>query len=249
MNKTAVLFYGVVVYLIFLATFLYAIGFVGNLVVPKSIDSGTAGGISSTILINVILLGLFAVQHTVMARPAFKRWWTRFVPEPIERSTFVLLASVLLALMMWLWRPLPDVIWSVEGPLRFPLWILFFAGWGIVLLSTYLIDHFDLFGLRQVWIYSRGDLYSPPRFVERSLYRFVRHPLMLGFVIAFWATPRMTEGHLLFAAVTTIYILIAIQIEERDLVRAHGEAYVDYRRRVSMIIPRPSQSAHRAERA
>lgn len=234
--------YGAVCYLIFLFTFLYAIGFVGNLVVPKSIDTGpSAASLTRGIVANLILLSIFAVQHSVMARPWFKRLWTRIVPQPIERSTYVLFSSLALILLFWQWRPITDfVAWDVTNPIAAAvLWALFFVGWGIVLLSTVMINHFDLFGLRQVNLYRRGEDYTDLGFRTPFFYRFVRHPIMLGFIVAFWATPRMTGGHLLFAAVTTVYILVAIQLEERDIVNAHGAEYDDYRKRVSMLVPIP----------
>ncbi len=242
MGRILAFLYGVVSYLVFFLTFLYAIGFVGNLLVPKSIDSGEPAPFGKALLINALLLGLFAAQHSVMARPAFKRWWTRFVPQPVERSTYVLLASLALLLLFRLWRPMTDVVWDVENAAaRYVLWALFFLGWAMVLVSTFLINHFDLFGLRQVYLYQRGRQYTDLGFKTRFLYKLVRHPIMLGFIIAFWSTPRMTVGHLVFALATTAYILIAIQLEERDIVSVHGTEYEKYREEVSMLLPIPKR--------
>ena len=240
MAKGLAFLYGAVCYVLFLGTFLYAIGFVGDLIVPKSIDSGAQGPIGTAILVNVALLGIFAVPHSVMARQGFKRWWTRFVPEPVERSTYVLISNLLLILLFWQWRPMTGVIWEVANPIgEFVLWAVFCIGWALVLLSSFIIDHFDLFGMRQVYLYARGKPYPLPEFKVAWFYKVVRHPLLLGWIIAFWAIPRMTEGHLLFAAVATVYILIAIQLEERDLGNSHGDVYREYQRKVPMIIPRP----------
>lgn len=232
--------YGVACYAVFLASFLYAIGFVGNLVVPKTIDSGLAGSASEALLTNVLLLGLFAVQHSVMARPGFKRWWTRLVAPSVERSTYVLLSSLLLFLLYWKWQPILGVVWHVEGRVGvLVLQALFWLGWALVLYSTFAIDHFDLFGLRQVWFRMRGMEYAPVPFQKSWGYNLVRHPIMLGFLVAFWATPTMTQGHLLFSLATTGYVLLGVLLEERDLVKALGEPYVLYRREVRMLIPLP----------
>ena len=231
--------YGVVCYVIFLGSFLYAIGFVGNVFVPKTIDSGLSAAPAEALLIDLLLLGAFAIQHSVMARPGFKAVWTKIVPHSIERSTYVLFSSLLLALICWQWRPIPSTVWdATASPVLADLLIgLFWLGWLILLLATFMINHFDLFGLRQVYLRMRSVEYSPPRFTQRALYRIVRHPIMLGFLIAFWATPRMSLGHLVFAAATTGYILVGIALEERDLARAHPERYQAYRSQVPMLIP------------
>jgi methanethiol S-methyltransferase len=238
-SRTAILLYGVATYLFFLTVFVYTIGFVGGFVVPKHIENGLPLDPLSALLVDVVLLALFAIQHSVMARPSFKRWWTQIIPPAAERSTFVLFASALLALIVWQWRPLPGVVWEVESPIGVAmLHGLYFLGWGIVLYATFLIDHFELFGLRQTIGHSLGRPTEPAQFTERSLYRVVRHPLMLGFLIAFWAAPVMSPGRLLFAGMITAWVLVAIRIEESTLVEVHGELYEGYRRRVPALLPR-----------
>jgi protein-S-isoprenylcysteine O-methyltransferase Ste14 len=232
------LLYGAISYLLFLASFLYAIGFFANAIVPKGIDSGAAASPGIGLAINLGLLSIFAIQHSVMARPEFKAKWTKIVPPSAERSTYVLLTSLILFLIYWQWRPFPGTVWQVESSVgQAVLWGVYAFGWLIVLVSTFLIDHFDLFGLRQVWLRFRNREYTHLNFQESSLYRYVRHPILLGFIIAFWATPHMTRGHLLFAAVTTAYVFVAVRLEERDLVAFHGDRYREYRKRVPMILP------------
>ncbi len=224
--------------MIFFGTFLYAIGFIGNFGVPRTLDGPLKGSLGVALAIDLGLLTLFAVQHSVMARKWFKDWWTRIVPKPIERSTYVLFSSLALILLFWLWQPLGGVVWSIEDPIgRFVLRALFAFGFGLVLVSTFLINHFDLFGLRQVWLYLLGRPYTTLTFGTPGPYRLVRHPLYVGWLFAFWATPTMTLAHLLFSIATTAYILLAIQFEERDLVREHGENYEAYRRSVPMLVP------------
>jgi protein-S-isoprenylcysteine O-methyltransferase Ste14 len=230
--------YGVASYLAFLGTFLYAVGFIGNLGVPTALDGASSGPLAAAFAVDAGLLALFAVQHSVMARPWFKEWWTRLVPRAVERSTYVLFSSLALILMFWQWRPLGGLVWSVEGqPGRIALLALYAFGWALVLASTFLINHFDLFGLRQVWLFLLGRPYTPLRFRTPGPYRLVRHPLYVGWLLAFWMTPTMTAAHLLFAVMTTAYILVAIQFEERDLVREHGGLYTAYRRNVPMLLP------------
>jgi protein-S-isoprenylcysteine O-methyltransferase Ste14 len=237
--------YGLICYAIFFATFLYAIGFVGNLVVPKTIDAEPILSFPLALLINIGLLGLFGIQHSVMARPAFKRWWTQFVPKPLERSTYVLMSSLCLIALFYFWQPLGITIWHVQDPVgQAILYSLFAFGWLLVLVATFLINHFDLFGLRQVYLYLLGKDYTPLKFATPGPYKVVRHPLYVGWIFAFWATPTMTATHLVFALITAAYIVVAIQLEERDLIAIHGEDYVNYRHRVPMLIPFSRRRAH-----
>jgi len=237
MGRVLAVVYGVLGYLIFLISFLYAIGFVTNFGVPKGIDSGVPGPVLGSVIVNMLLMGLFAVQHSVMARPEFKRWWTKIIPEPIERSTYVLLSSLALLLLYWQWQPIPGLVWSIEGAGATILWAICALGWAVVLLSTLMIGHFELFGLQQVYRHLQNLRPAEPPFGMPGFYALVRHPIMTGFIIAFWATPQMSWGHLLFAAVTTVYILIALQFEERDLIGIFGDRYREYRSKVPMLVP------------
>ena len=230
--------YGLFAYITGFVSLIYAFGFLINFAVPKSIDSGVPGELIPSLIINVFLLSLFAIQHSVMARPAFKRWWTQYGPVQIERSTYVLLSGLVLGLLYWQWRPLPSDIWHVTNQAGvILLYGLYGLGWIILFISTFMISHSDLFGLRQVYLYLKRVEYSTLDFKIRGLYRFVRHPIMTGIIIAFWATPHMTVGHLLFAAVSTAYILVALQLEEKDLVNTFGETYISYRKQVTMLFP------------
>lgn len=238
MKKTIFLLYGVISYLIFFGTFLYSFGFVGNLIVPRSIDGAARVPLLQATAVNAGLLLLFALQHSIMARPAFKKVWTKLIPEPLERSTYVLLSSICLVLLETQWQPMGGIAWLVENAVgKNIITGIFIAGWLIVLLSTFMINHFDLFGLRQVWFYFLGRSYEPLRFRVPFFYKYVRHPLYLGWLLAFWATPVMTAAHLLFAALTTAYIFTAIYFEEKDLVKTFGNRYSAYKRKVPMIIP------------
>jgi protein-S-isoprenylcysteine O-methyltransferase Ste14 len=230
--------YGMASYLIFFVTILYAIGFVMGLVVPKNIDTGATSSMTEAIVVNLLLMTLFAVQHSVMARKGFKAWWTKYVPKPIERSTYVLTASLCLLLLFWQWRPIPAVVWQVDNPdLAAAVAMLSLGGWVLVFTSTFLINHFELFGVSQVANHLVDKEVPAPKFRTPLLYKFVRHPIYLGFIIAFWAAPVMTVGHLMFAAVTTAYIMVGIWLEERDLIEMFGDQYREYKQRVSMLIP------------
>lgn len=237
MKKIIILLFGVVSYVIFLAAFLYSIGFVGNFAVPKSIDSGAAG--SMAILINVLLLSVFALQHSVMARPGFKKWWVTIFSPAAERSIYVLLSSAALFLIFWKWQPMTGILWNIEGSTYVSIIeVIFWVGWVVVLISTFLINHFHLFGLLQVFENFKSQSLSSPKFKKNLFYKLVRHPIMLGFIIAFWATPVMTHGHFLFAVVTTAYMFVAVKfLEEKDLIKLHGDDYKAYQKETSMIIP------------
>jgi protein-S-isoprenylcysteine O-methyltransferase Ste14 len=232
------LFYAIVSYAVFFVSTVYAVGFVGNFAVPKSIDTGQPADLSEAIGVNFVLLGIFAIQHSIMARPAFKRWWTSVLPAACQRSTYVLLSSLILLLLFWQWRPIPTPVWRADG---IAAWLLIGAcalGWAIAVASTYMIDHLDLFGLRQAFSAMRGTAVASQSFKTPLLYKIVRHPMMLGFLLAFWAAPEMSVGHLLFAIANTAYILVALQLEERDLIAEFGATYEQYRARVPMVLPR-----------
>jgi protein-S-isoprenylcysteine O-methyltransferase Ste14 len=238
MGRFFAFIYGLASYVFFFITFLYAIGFISGLVVPKTIDIGTVVPVTEAIIVDLLLMSVFAIQHSVMARKQFKQWWTQFVPKPVERSTYVLFSSLALALLLWQWRPLPTVVWHIDNPqIAMAVIGLSFAGWLILLTSTFLINHFELFGLHQVANNLASRTMPTPRFRTPLYYKFVRHPLYLGFIIAFWSAPTMTAGHLLFAAVTTAYIIVGASLEERDLIDLFGDDYRRYRQRVSMLVP------------
>lgn len=244
MRRTLLLLYSVVCYVVFLVAFLYAVGFVGCVGVPKCLDTGPSGPLSRAILVNGLLLGAFAVQHSIMARRWFKAWWTRVIPPEAERSTFVLLSSLLLALLYWQWQPIAGVVWDLQGTgVRSALHGLSALGWLVVLTGTFMIDHFDLFGLRQGWLAFQKREYTHPPFTTMGYYRYTRNPLMLGFMVAFWAAPTMTPGRLFFAVMTTAYMLVGIALEERDHAFWLGAPYLDYKRRTSMLIPMPPRRA------
>lgn len=240
MKRTLAMVYGILVYVFFLGVTVYAIGFFANTVALKTIDTGAVAPLGLAIIVDLALLALFAAQHTIMARESFKHWWKAFVPRPIERSTYVLFASLALALIFWQWRPLPTVVWDVTNQIgRTALWVIYGLGWALVLMATFAVSHFDLFGLRQAWLYLQGKAYTFPPFRITGLYRLVRHPLMTGFLMVFWITPAMTVGHALFAIASTLYILMGIRLEEHDLERVLGDVYRAYRRKAPMLIPWP----------
>jgi len=244
MGRIIALVYGVAAYALFLATFLYAIGFVSGFLVPKTIDSGADSSLTEALVVNLGLLAVFAIQHSVMARPQFKAWWTRFVPKSVERSTYVLLSNGALMLLFWQWRPISSVVWEIQNPnVSMALTALSLTGWLIVLTSTFLLNHFELFGLHQVATNLTGRSMPAAKFRTPAYYRVVRHPIYLGFVVAFWAAPTMTVGHLLFATTTTVYVILAIQLEERDLVELFGDDYRNYKERVSMLVPWPRSAS------
>jgi protein-S-isoprenylcysteine O-methyltransferase Ste14 len=233
-----IVFYAIVSYAVFLTSFIYGLGFVGNYLVPKSIDVGGRTNLSEAIVVDLALLGIFAIQHSIMARPAFKQWWAGIFPVACQRSTYVLFSSLILLLLFWQWRPIPTPVWQIDGMAAWLLIGVYWLGWLMVLASTFMIDHFDLSGLRQAFFALRGANVPAQSFKTPLLYKIVRHPLMLGFLLAFWATPAMTAGHLLFAIMNTAYILVGVHFEERDLIAEFGTTYQQYRRRVPMLLPR-----------
>lgn len=238
MKRFSVFVYGIISYLIFFGTFVYLILFVGDLYVPKTLNSGSAGSWAGALFVNIGLITLFGIQHTVMARKSFKERWTKIIAKPIERSTYVLLSSLAIILLLWFWQPMTATIWQVEANwasllLQWGFWL----GWLVLFLSTWMIDHFNLFGVKQVWNYLKGNKQNPPEFMEPGFYKYVRHPLMLGFLIAFWSTPHMTVGHLVFSTGMTVYIFIGVYFEEKAMLRRFGEAYEDYRERVPKFFP------------
>jgi methanethiol S-methyltransferase len=235
--RLLILFYAIVSYAVFLVSFLYGLGFVGNYLVPKSIDVGGRTNLSEAIVVDLLLVGLFAIQHSMMARPAFKQWWANILPVACQRSTYVLLSSLILLLLFWQWRPIPTPVWQIDGTAAWLLTGVYWLGWLTVLASTFMIDHFDLSGLRQAFFALRGAEIPGQSFKTPLLYKIVRHPLMLGLLLAYWATPEMTVGHLLFAIMNTVYILVGLQFEERDLIAEFGTTYQQYRRRVPMLLP------------
>jgi protein-S-isoprenylcysteine O-methyltransferase Ste14 len=244
LNRSLIFIYGVLSYVMFLVVFIYSAGFIGNVGVPKSIDSAPTLPLWQALLVNLGVLTVFSLQHSVMARPAFKHWWTRYVPEPAERSTYVLFSNVAMILIFALWQPMGGVVWHLTDPAaRAATYAAFALGWLLVLVASFGINHFDLFGLRQVWLHLRGRKNVPLSFGTPGLYRYVRHPLYVGWLLSFWATPTMTVAHLVFALATTVYILIAIRYEERDLIAEHGEDYLHYRKTVPKFVPRISRSA------
>jgi protein-S-isoprenylcysteine O-methyltransferase Ste14 len=236
--RLLILLYAIVSYAVFFVSFLYSLGFVGNYLVPKSIDVGGEANLSEAIVVDLLLLGIFAIQHSIMARPAFKRWSAKFFPEASQRSTYVLLSSLIQLLLFWQWRPIPIQVWHIEGMVASLLIGVYWLGWLIMLASTFMIDHFDLSGLRQAFSALRGTELPGQSFRTPLLYKVVRHPIMLGLLLAFWATPEMTAGHLLFAIMSTAYVLVGVQFEERDLIAEFGATYQRYRRRVPMLLPR-----------
>ncbi len=250
MKRVTFFVYGVICYAASVAALVYAAGFIANIGVPKSIDSAPAASLLNALLVDFALLGVFALQHSIMARPAFKGWWTKVVPKPIERSTYCLMSAAALGLLMWQWRPMGGMIWDISNPtLRVAIFGVSLVGWAILYYSSFLINHFDLFGLRQVWLYLTGKPYTGVVFREPTLYRYVRHPLYVGMLMAVWATPTMTVAHLVFAVGVLGYILVGIQFEERDLIAEHGRPYAEYRRRVPMLVPsvRPAAAGRPAE--